>query len=128
MPTGLKTPSRSRILSQNIGATKSPVCRPKYITTKPQDNGSSADNESANQDNNDINPDDDLPVLRDTTTSSNNNANKKHRKRGSLNIVHHHRDKPKKSRKFNCDECDVQENSLSELNSHYRNTHGVVTC
>ena len=129
IPTGLKTPSRSRILSQNMGATKSPACRPKYITTtKPQDNGSSADNESVNQDNNDIGPDDDLPVLRDTTTSSNNNANRKHRKRGSLNIVHHHRDKPKKPRKFNCDECDVQENSLSELNSHYRNTHGVVTC
>ena len=129
IPTGLKTPSRSRILSQNMGATKSPACRPKYITTtKSQDNGSSADNESVNQDDNDISPDDDLPVLRDTTTSSNNNANRKHRKRGSLNIVHHHRDKPKKSRKFNCDECDVQENSLSELNSHYRNTHGVVTC
>ena len=128
MPTGLKTPSRSRMLSQNMGATKNPVCRPKYVTIKPQDNSSGTDNESANQDNININPDDDLPVLRDTTTSTNNNANKKHRKRGFLNIVHHHRDKPKKTRKFNCDECDVQENSLAELNSHYRNTHGVVTC
>ena len=128
-PTGLKTPSRSRILSQNMGATKNPVCRPKYITTnKSQDDGSNADNVVENQDNDDISEDNELPVLRDTTTSSINNANRKHRKRGSLNIVHHHRDKPKKSRKFHCEECDVQENSLAELNSHFRNTHGVVTC